>query len=61
VAFGYGQRRCTGERVGRMESLLMLSIVSQRFLLDRVGGGMSPHDMSIKPADGLPMRITPRR
>jgi len=32
-----------GERVGRMEGLLMLAMVSQRFLLNRVGGGASPH------------------
>ena len=24
IAFGYGQRRCLGERVGRMEGMLML-------------------------------------
>jgi cytochrome P450 len=62
VAFGYGQRRCTGERVGRMEGLLMLALVSQRFLLNRVGGGLSPHAvvLAIKPADGLPVRVAKR-
>lgn len=63
MAFGYGQRRCTGERVGRMEGLLMLSMVSQQLILDRVGGGMSPHHivMAIKPADGQPMTVTERQ
>ncbi len=62
LAFGYGQRKCTGERVGRMEGLLMLAMVSQRFLLNRVGGGTSPHRvvMSIKPADGLPVLVMAR-
>lgn len=62
LAFGYGQRRCTGERVGRMEGLLMLSMVSQRFLLERVGGGLSLHKvtMAIKPADGLPVQVVKR-
>lgn len=62
VAFGYGQRKCTGERVGRMEGLLMLAMVSQRYLLDREGGGLSRHQVinSIKPSDGLPVHVRPR-
>lgn len=62
LAFGYGQRKCTGERVGRMEGLLMLSMVSQKLLLDRVGGGLSPHHVinAIKPADGLPVVVRHR-
>jgi len=63
LAFGYGQRRCIGERVGRMEGLLMLSIISQHFLLDHVDGKLpKPYvQMGIKPVGGMPMRITPRR
>lgn len=62
LAFSYGQRRCTGERVGRMEGVLLLSMLAQKVLLDRVGGGLSPHQviMAIKPADGLPMTVTER-
>lgn len=62
IAFGYGQRRCLGERVGRMEGLLMLALVSQKFMLNRVGGGLSAHKVvqSIKPADGMPMTIMSR-
>jgi enediyne biosynthesis protein E7 len=62
VAFGYGQRRCIGERVGRMEGLLMLAMVSQKFLLNHVGGGLPLAKVvqSIKPADGMPMAIEAR-
>ncbi len=62
VAFGYGQRRCVGERVGRMEGLLMLSLISQKFLLDHVDGKMPDAQvtMAIKPANGMPMTITAR-
>lgn len=62
VAFGYGQRRCLGERVGRMEGLLMLALVSQKLLLNHVAGGLPAHKVvqSIKPADGMPMQIVAR-
>ncbi len=63
VGFGYGQRRCTGERVGRMEGVLMLAMIAQRLRLDRVGGGLSAHQvmMAIKPADGMPVTVSERR
>ncbi|MDB5969992.1 MAG: cytochrome [Hydrocarboniphaga sp.] len=62
LSFGHGQRRCVGERVGRMEGLLMLSMISQRFLLDHANGKLpEPRvQMAIKPAGGMHMRITPR-
>jgi cytochrome P450 len=62
IAFGHGQRRCLGERVGRMEGLLMLALVSQKVMLNHVGGGLPAHKVvqSIKPADGMPMIIVPR-
>lgn len=62
IAFGYGQRRCIGERVGRMEGLLMLALVSQKLMLNHVGGGLPAHKVvqSIKPTDGMPMTIVPR-
>lgn len=59
IAFGYGQRRCIGERVGRMEGLLMLALVSQRLKLNHIDGVLPGHKVvqSIKPADGMPMTI----
>ncbi|MDP1631247.1 MAG: cytochrome P450 [Caulobacter sp.] len=62
LSFGYGHRRCIGERVGRMEGLLMLAVVSQRFLLDHESGKIPDHkvQMSIKPVDGMPMRVSVR-
>jgi len=45
-----------------MEGLLMLALVSQKFLLNHVGGGLPTHKVvqSIKPADGMPMEIVAR-
>lgn len=42
-----------------MEGLLTLPRVSQQLLLNRVGGGMSPHRavMTVKPPDGLPVSV----
>ena len=62
LSFGYGQRRCIGERVGRMESLLMLVRVCQKFKLEHVGGKLPKHkvQMSIKPVDGMPMKVVAR-
>lgn len=62
ITFGYGKRRCIGERVGRMEGVLMLAMISQRFVLDHVGGQLPPAhvQMSIKPVGRMPVRIAPR-
>lgn len=62
VSFGYGKRRCIGERVGRMESTLMLAMVSQRLLLDHANGEMPKPkvEMSIKPANGMPVTVRRR-
>ncbi|NKI15862.1 cytochrome P450 [Spongiibacter sp. KMU-166] len=62
MSFGYGQRRCIGERVARMESTLMLAMVSQRFLLEHADGRLpDPRvQMSIKPVGKMPMKIIKR-
>ncbi len=62
ISFGYGQRRCIGERVGRMEGMLMLALISQRFVLDHVNGELpGAHvQMSIKPIGRMPMQVTSR-
>lgn len=59
LSFGYGQRRCIGERVGRMEALLTLVLVSQKYLLEHQSGQLPQHKvlMSIKPVDGMPMLV----
>ena len=63
IPFGYGQRRCIGERVARMEAILMLAMISQRFLLEHIDGRLpDPRvQMSIKPVGQMPMRIVPRQ
>lgn len=62
MAFGYGQRRCIGERVGRMEAVMMLAMVSRKYLLEHAGGQLhQPRmHMSIKPAGFMPMDILQR-
>lgn len=62
LSFGYGKRRCIGERVGRMEATLMLAMVSQRFLLEHADGRMpNPKvEMSIKPENGMEMIVRRR-
>ena len=62
VSFGFGQRRCLGERVGRMESVLMLVMISQRFRLDHPSGELPDYvvRMSPKPENGMPMNISSR-
>ena len=62
LSFGYGQRRCLGERVGRMESMLMLAMVSQKFLLELPDGKLPDYvvRMSPKPRNGMPVQIVSR-
>ena len=55
VSFGYGQRRCIGERVGRMEGTLMLAMAHQKYVFD-FKNGVLPKPMirmSIHPDGGL--------
>jgi cytochrome P450 len=62
LSFGYGQRRCIGERVGRMEGLLMLAMIAQRFRIDNADARMPLHhvQMSIKPVGPMPVRVAAR-
>lgn len=62
VPFGYGQRRCIGERVGRLEAVLTLAMFSQHFLLDHVDGVLPATQMlmSPKPHGGMRMNVLRR-
>ncbi len=62
VSFGYGQRRCIGERVGRMEGTLMLAMAHQKYTFDLVDGKLPDPivRMSIHPEGGLKVRATKR-
>lgn len=55
VSFGYGQRRCIGERVGRMEGTLMLALAHQKytFHLQNMRLPRPVVRMSIHPEGGL--------
>jgi cytochrome P450 len=62
VSFGYGQRRCLGERVGRMEGTLMLAMAHQKYVFDLKDGKMPKPKvrMSIHPEGGLEVIAKPR-
>jgi cytochrome P450 len=62
VPFGYGQRRCIGERVGRLEAMLTLVMILQKYRLEHVSGHIpaSKMFMSPKPKGGMHMRIYTR-
>ncbi|MCX2930669.1 cytochrome P450 [Mycobacterium sp. CVI_P3] len=63
LPFGYGKRRCLGSRVGQMESLLMVAMISQR-LIFRHANGMLPKakaQLSIHPDNGMPVHVTRRQ
>lgn len=63
VSFGYGQRRCLGERVGRMEGTLMLAMAHQKYVFDLKNGQLPKPmiRMSIHPEGGLQVIASPRR
>ena len=62
VSFGYGQRRCIGERVGRMEGTLMLAMAHQKYTFELAEGKLPKPmvRMSIHPEGGLQMRAKSR-
>jgi cytochrome P450 len=62
VSFGYGRRRCLGERVGRMEGTLMLAMAHQKFVFE-LRNGQLPKPMvrmAIHPEGGLQVTAVPR-
>lgn len=62
LSFSQGQRGCIGERMARMEGVLMLSMISQRYTLDLVGGLPKPKvSMSLKPKGGMWMTVRRRK
>lgn len=63
LPFSLGLRRCIGERVGRMEAYLLLSLISRRFEVNLVEGRLpAPKvSLSIKPHRGMPVTVSARR
>jgi len=64
LPFSHGQRRCIGERVARMEGVLLLSMICQRFRITlATPDGELPKtkvSMSIKPRGGMLVRVERR-
>lgn len=62
LPFGYGKRRCLGSRVGQMESLLMVAIISQHLTFQHANGALPKPkaQLSIHPDNGMPMRVQRR-
>lgn len=61
LSFSQGQRGCIGERMARMEGVLLLTLLSQRYQLDLDGPLPKPKvSMSLKPDGGLWMQVRRR-
>ena len=63
IPFGAGTRVCLGKHLGLLESVLLLAMIAQSFRL-RVRAGFTVEPvgrMTLRPRDGMPMRITPRQ
>ena len=60
--FSGGKRQCIGDHFARMEAAIITSMVMRHFDLSLVPGTRVVPDPSItlRPAGGLPMTITPR-
>ena len=62
VPFGGGPRLCIGMHFASMEALTIVSMVSQRYRLDRVPGPavMPEASFTLRPGGGVRMKATPR-
>lgn len=61
LAFGGGPRNCIGAAFGRVEALLVMSHILQRFKVELVKRHIHPHmGATLEPRPGVPMRVYPR-
>ena len=63
IPFGGGRRACIGQSFAELETALVLASITQRFRLELTAGGIPPPaaNVTLRPAHGLPMRLSRRR
>ena len=62
IPFGGGRRGCVGMGFAQLEAILVLATLCRRYRLDLAGAGVPRPDakVTLRPARGLPMRLTRR-
>jgi cytochrome P450 len=62
IPFGGGRRACVGQSFAELETVLVLAAIAQQFRLELTGAGLPKPAayITLRPARGLPMRLTRR-
>ena len=62
LPFGGGRRACIGQSFAELEMALVLAAITQNYRLDLTAGGMPEPvaGITLRPAQGLPMRLVRR-
>lgn len=63
MPFGAGRRICVGSGFALMEGVLLAAMISQRYTLDLAPAAriVPEATITLRPRDGIPMTLTPRR
>jgi cytochrome P450 len=63
LPFGVGPRTCIGSSFALQEATIVLALLTDRFEIDLVPGAevWPLQRITLRPANGLPMRIRPRK
>ena len=62
IPFGGGRRACVGQAFAELETVLVLAAITQRYRFELTGAGLPKPAayVTLRPAKGLPMRLTRR-